>query len=118
MWIIVFGLLYGFARMLKNQQKTSTAPKKIPKGSLAEGINILDGVVLVKSRNTITAYEAKCTHLGCQLKHSENGIIRCSCHGSAFNDKGEAVKGPAFKSLTKLSIKLANDSQMLEIQMP
>lgn len=118
MWIIVFGLLYGFARMLKNQQITSNSPKKIAKGSLAEGINILDGVILVKSRNTITAFEAKCTHLGCQLKHSENGIIRCSCHGSAFNDKGAAVKGPAFKSLTKLSIKQANDSQMLEIQMP
>jgi Rieske Fe-S protein len=118
LWVIGVALLYGFARMVESQKTPPKTPKRIAKESLAEGINFFDEVILIKSKNTITAFEAKCTHLGCQLKHSENGIIRCSCHGSGFNQMGEAVQGPAFKPLKKIDISLSVDSQLLEIELP
>jgi len=45
----------------------------------------------------------KCTHAGCRVNKEQQGNIVCACHGSAYKATGEVIKGPAVKSLQKLS---------------
>ena len=68
------------------------------------GINIFDDIIVVKNGDSLRAYEAKCTHLGCMISKVEGNEIVCPCHGSRFNEHGNAVKGPAKNSLKPLAI--------------
>lgn len=44
-----------------------------------------------------------CTHLGCIVSHSEEGM-RCPCHGSAFDAQGRVTGGPAPRDLPWLEV--------------
>ena len=41
---------------------------------------------------------AICSHLGCQIRVSRHNL-QCPCHGSTFTFDGEAVRGPATRTL-------------------
>jgi Rieske Fe-S protein len=110
--------LVGLGKMVHDQKKQHNKSKQIAKESIYEGINFFNEVILIKSLQSISAFEAKCTHLGCQLKESDKGLIKCSCHGSAFNQNGEAVKGPAYKSLKHLNIRFIASLNIYEIELP
>jgi cytochrome b6-f complex iron-sulfur subunit len=57
-------------------------------------------IILVDAGSEIRAFVAECTHEGCPLGWNPNQhLIRCPCHGSAFDLTGMPVNGPATKSL-------------------
>jgi Rieske Fe-S protein len=51
----------------------------------------------------IKAYRAVCTHEGCPLGwNAQQHLIRCPCHGGAYDTNGKVVSGPPPAPLTEL----------------
>lgn len=55
---------------------------------------VLPEVLVMRSQRGIHAIGMRCTHLGCGLVHHHSGF-ECPCHGSLFDDSGQALTGPA-----------------------
>jgi Rieske Fe-S protein len=53
---------------------------------------------------TVIAFDATCTHQGCTVRATEDGLV-CPCHGSAFDPAtGAVVHGPATEPLTPVGV--------------
>ena len=78
-------------------------------GTVALGSNKVDskGVFVIRvSESEVTAYSRNCTHQGCTVSAFQGAKAKCGCHGSEFNKSGQAVTGPATRSLTKYTATL------------
>lgn len=65
--------------------------------------------MLVKYQGSLNAFDASCTHMGCPVsgRFIGEGLIKCSCHGSAFDPKsGERTSGPASGPLKRIEIEI------------
>jgi cytochrome b6-f complex iron-sulfur subunit len=52
-----------------------------------------------------------CTHLGCLYGWiEEEGIFRCPCHGSQFEQNGDFKLGPAPRNLDRFVVQLVNET--------
>ncbi len=60
-------------------------------------------VALFNSGDELYALSLVCTHLGCTLNLTDQGLA-CPCHGSLFDLKGRVVKGPAERPLPKMRV--------------
>jgi cytochrome b6-f complex iron-sulfur subunit len=67
---------------------------------------------LYRDREGFFAVNAVCTHLGCVVKRRDDGF-GCPCHGSAFDDQGRVVRGPAPSPLQWLYVAQAPDGQLV-----
>ena len=67
----------------------------------------IDGRRVVVSRPTedaVVAFAARCTHQGCTVRATEEGLV-CPCHGSVFDlADGAAVHGPATEPLAPVGV--------------
>jgi Rieske Fe-S protein len=66
-----------------------------------------DPCVLVRpTRNTVVAYNQKCTHLSCAvIPDVEQGVIRCPCHEGLFDlATGRPLAGPPRRPLTRVRL--------------
>jgi cytochrome b6-f complex iron-sulfur subunit len=72
-------------------------------------------IYIYRDRRGIRAVSAICTHLGCVLRRSDNGF-RCPCHGSRFNDRGEALSGPATSDLNWYAVRKDLDGRIVVIE--
>ena len=71
-------------------------------GSIVIAGNIIDsqGLLLLRTGDTIKAFTNNCTHSGYDLTPFQNGISTCvSGHGGKFNTSGNAISNPANGSL-------------------
>jgi cytochrome b6-f complex iron-sulfur subunit len=51
----------------------------------------------------VRAFRAVCTHEGCPLGwNAPQHLIRCPCHGGAYDTSGHVVSGPPPAPLTEL----------------
>ena len=67
-------------------------------------------VIVVNDKRKIRTFVAVCTHEGCPLGWNPvQHLIRCPCHGSAFNTAGAVVNGPAATPLTELETFVERD---------
>ena len=77
--------------------------EKVPAGSAFRTTYGDKPLVLVNVAGDIRAFLAVCTHEGCPLGwNPQQHLIRCPCHGSAFDTAGIVVNGPAQRPLTRL----------------
>lgn len=53
-----------------------------------------------------------CTHLGCVPTRNDRGWF-CPCHGSAYDNSGRVLKGPAPRNLDLPPYEFAGDSRIL-----
>lgn len=53
-----------------------------------------------------------CTHLGCVPNRKENGWF-CPCHGSAYDNSGRVLRGPAPRNLELPPYEFLTDSKLL-----
>jgi Rieske Fe-S protein len=68
-------------------------------------------VVTQPSEGTFKAFTSVCTHQGCTVSPSTDGVIPCGCHGSQFSiEDGSVIQGPATSPLAEVSITVAGDS--------
>lgn len=65
----------------------------------------LDYPVLLIRRDddTFSAVSAECTHLGCTVK-KQRSLLRCPCHGSAYDFDGTVLNGPTEVSLHQFRV--------------
>jgi Rieske Fe-S protein len=69
-------------------------------------------IAAIKKNNTVRALSLVCPHLGCTVSATSKGFA-CPCHGSVFNSSGEVKKGPADRSLKKLSVEEQGDDAII-----
>lgn len=60
------------------------------------------------SETEVVAFSSKCTHLGCEVKISDDGSIACPCHKAQFDATGKVLKGPAKKDLKRFDALLGD----------
>jgi Rieske Fe-S protein len=89
---------------------------QVPPGSAYRTTHGDDPLILVNVGGTVTTFLAVCTHEGCPLGWNQNQhLIRCPCHGSAFDTAGKVVNGPAQVPLTPLET-IASRGQILLVE--
>ncbi|MCP4704450.1 MAG: Rieske (2Fe-2S) protein [candidate division Zixibacteria bacterium] len=100
---------------------------------LPEGISFIESqrVFVIKDGNHFSCLSAKCTHLGCTVKHAplaheETIELRgqevtvdhefvCPCHGSKFRQDGSPYSGPAPSALPWHKLEVAPDDGQLVV---
>ncbi len=61
-------------------------------------------LVAQPTAGTVVAFEARCTHQGCTVRATDEGLV-CPCHGSVFAlADGSAVHGPATEPLAPVGV--------------
>ena len=68
------------------------------------------GVVgfLFNTNGDLHAVSALCTHMGCRLKPTLDGLsIRCLCHDARFGADGAVLTGPAVAPLPRIAVRVA-----------
>ena len=85
----------------KNETLQSVGGSAVIKVKGQEVLFIRDSIA------TIQAFDPTCTHRGCKVTfNAKKNRIECPCHGSAFDLKGNVVKGPARGALQAFGAKL------------
>jgi nitrite reductase/ring-hydroxylating ferredoxin subunit len=60
-------------------------------------------IIVLNVGGEIRAFDAVCTHEGCPLGwNPEQRLIRCPCHGGAYDVSGKVVEGPPPAPLQRL----------------
>jgi len=96
-----------------NQLKHVRKVFPLPKNRL---VTFYRNFIVVKREKT-TVFSSHCTHLGCEINRLENNKLVCPCHGSEFDLDGNAVKGPAYKSLKKIPSQIISNGTEIEINL-
>jgi cytochrome b6-f complex iron-sulfur subunit len=60
-------------------------------------------LILRTDSGELRAFDAKCTHAGCNVNFSGDKIL-CHCHGGVYNLQGKNVAGPPPRPLTPLKV--------------
>jgi len=66
------------------------------------------------SETEALALSLACTHLGCTVKVSGEGLI-CPCHGSRFSAAGEVAKGPAKAPLERYPAAIEGEAVVVRV---
>lgn len=94
-----------------------TAVQAFPQGKTEDSSNLVEVVRLAGPADTYVAFSAICTHLGCSVLAdlSEDGLIVCPCHASAFDpdDNAAVIQGPADRPLPDLPITVRDDGTIV-----
>ena len=96
----------------------SAARKKIVLPLTNNVVSFYRDFLVINQKHKIKVLSSHCTHLGCIINKVENGRLICPCHGSEFDLNGNAVKGPAYKSLPSIPFKIDKDTRQIIIQSP
>lgn len=62
---------------------------------------------LIRDADEVSAYDARCTHLGCTVKFEQDRFV-CPCHDGVFDAAGKPVSGPVREPLGKLETRIVN----------
>ena len=80
-----------------------TSIENVPPGAAYRTTYRDEPIIVVNAGGKLRTFVAVCTHEGCPLGWNPNQqLIRCPCHGSAFDTRGRVVNGPAKLPLTEL----------------
>ena len=64
--------------------------------------------VLTQDGKNFTAFDPRCTHLGCPYRWDDaKKEFLCPCHTAVFNKEGSVMSGPAPRPLDRYPIKVA-----------
>ncbi len=77
--------------------------------------NYYYNIALKKEANgNYTALLLRCTHADNQLSPTGNGF-KCNLHGSAFNQEGQVINGPAERPLKKYTTEIINEQIIIHL---
>ena len=80
-----------------------TLDKLPPGGGLRASLGGDDAAIVLNVDGAVRAFLAVCTHEGCPLGwNAQQHLIRCPCHGGAYDTRGKVVSGPPPAPLTEL----------------
>lgn len=92
-------------RRLGGERRTAVGAldKLPPGGGLRASLGGDESVIVVNVDGAVRAFRAVCTHEGCPLGwNAQQHLIRCPCHGGAYDTTGHVVSGPPPAPLTEL----------------
>ena len=95
----------GFALLARRRPHgvPVTPLAKVPPGSAFRARYGESPIIVLTVEGEIRAFEAVCTHEGCPLGwNPEQHLIRCPCHGGAYDASGKVVDGPPPLPLRRL----------------
>jgi thiosulfate dehydrogenase [quinone] large subunit len=76
-----------------------------PGDAISVPVNGTPALVIRGADGSLTAFDATCTHAGCEVGWRD-GEIRCPCHHARFDPaSGEPTRGPARDPLAALSVR-------------
>jgi nitrite reductase/ring-hydroxylating ferredoxin subunit len=109
-WLCVAPLAAAFGILVDRHERTSRHPRRVElPNDLGEGITFVDEVIVSRRGGATLVFAARCTHLGCRITGSSEGLLVCPCHGSKFRADGSVASGPAARPLERL--RLETDEQ-------
>lgn len=74
----------------------------------------MSGILLKTEEGELRAFDAKCTHLDCNVYYQpESKKFHCACHDGFFNDLGINIAGPPPSPLPLFSIEEHKDAFVL-----
>jgi cytochrome b6-f complex iron-sulfur subunit len=96
---------------------TEVAPvESVPAGSALRTTVQDRPVILVNVEGRIRAFSGICTHESCELGWNQRQqMIRCPCHGSAFDTSGQVKLGPAERALEEFPVSVRSGKVFLDI---
>ena len=117
---MIAGILLGLFALLTGRliRRTEVLQKKkhtVLPALLPEGVSFHEGIIVIRKGEHLTLLSSRCTHLGCRINKSEEGLLRCPCHGSEFAEDGTVVRGPAVKALEKLKWKRTEEGIVVRV---
>jgi Rieske Fe-S protein len=71
--------------------------------------------VLSASNGEVRALSPICTHRGCTVEVEGERLV-CPCHGSVYDREGRVLRGPAERSLTRFTARLAGDRLVIDFR--
>lgn len=115
---LMLPLAYFWVDSTRQSERGQKSDTLMLRKDLENGIHFLGPVIVIKkNEHEIRILSSKCTHLGCRINRLEGEKLICPCHGSAYNLKGEPLKGPAVKPLKELKYTTSAENNKLSIKM-
>ncbi|WP_017324178.1 FAD-dependent oxidoreductase [Synechococcus sp. PCC 7336] len=110
--VTVSGVTWQDGRIAALDYETGSGVTDVPfwvsrNGSLSQGARAYYGAgddVYVLTEGGDRAIGLTCTHQGCTVQASEDGLFRCPCHGASFDASGTVVSGPAQRDLETFEV--------------
>ncbi|MBI4429768.1 MAG: Rieske (2Fe-2S) protein [Ignavibacteriales bacterium] len=97
------------AELLQNKIPFDTAIPELSKngdGVKLENDDLEYPILLIrKSNSAFVAISTECMHLGCQVR-MQRTVLRCPCHGSAYDLEGSVLNGPTEHPLKRYNIRM------------
>lgn len=76
-------------------------------------------VMLVRTGDSIAAFDMKCTHAGCTVHWvAEKNVFRCPCHGGVYSAAGAVLDGPPPRPLAKLRVNVNAAGEITVTDLP
>ena len=71
--------------------------------------------VIINQDGMLKAISLICTHLGCTIEENKEngGGFTCPCHGSAFDENGKVLNGPAQEPLRSLRVEITGENKVM-----
>ena len=94
------------------------AVQKMPVNS-AQYFNFgwMPGILLRRSQEHFTAFNATCTHLDCTITYQPGKKhFLCNCHLGIFNLEGVNIEGPPPRPLEQLNVEIEGDRLIISRQ--
>jgi nitrite reductase/ring-hydroxylating ferredoxin subunit len=83
-----------------------------------EGVSVHGEVVLVNAGGKLSAFHARCPHLGCTVARVDDASLACPCHGSRFDAAGRRLGGPAPSDLRPLKLSPSKREHEVDVDLP
>ncbi len=117
-WLTVIPLAGIWESMVRRKEtRESSKILRIMIKDIPQGISLHDKCLVNRNNDQFDTYSTTCTHLGCLLKLSGEGLLTCSCHGSVFDPlNGRVLQGPAVKPLEKLSFLMDDEFLVIDLK--
>jgi Rieske Fe-S protein len=97
------GLLFAVSRRRRPRGRPLTPLADVPPGSAFRTTLAEDPIIILNVAGEVRAFRATCTHEGCPLGwNAQQRLIRCPCHGGAYDTAGKVVEGPPPAPLPRL----------------
>jgi nitrite reductase/ring-hydroxylating ferredoxin subunit len=97
------GLLFAVWRFRRPRGQPVAPLAQVPPGSAFRTSLGDSPIIILNVAGEVRAFEATCTHEGCPLGwNAQQRLIRCPCHGGAYDAMGNVVEGPPPAPLPRL----------------
>jgi cytochrome b6-f complex iron-sulfur subunit len=97
------GLVLAIWRFRRPRGEPVTRLADVPPGAALRTMLGESPIIVLNIGGEVRAFKATCTHEGCPLGwNAQQRLIRCPCHGGAYDVMGKVVEGPPPAPLPRL----------------